>query len=544
MSTESKFSPTPATVSNGVYELSLDTQAGSVTSIKNLASGVTTSFALTWGYYVSSQGGTTYLLNGTAMKSNQASGAYLFRPINQTTSPLASTRPTLTVTQGPLVTEVKQTYASWATHTIRLIKGSDHIEVEWTAGPIPAGEEPDVPKPAPGNCQGWMQTTKCNPHGALDPKKPKENCSVPLKRSGMSGYCQCGDNVKVFGVDCGGPPGYKTCEDACNAPVQTWRPAPGRELVMKYESGIKSNKVFYTDSNGREMMKRIRDGRGPSYPPLIVNEPVAGNYYPVNSMISLDDGNMEMALVTDVSMGGSSMADGELEVMVHRRVMADDHRGVQEPLNETMCGCNDINAAPGSMGAHGHEGDGGCECAGLTMRGISYLIVDTIDNAHETRRKLIEQLNFPPTLAFTTGKAGSMKSSFTALAAELPENIKLVTVSNNYASFNDGRIMLRLAHMYAVDEHPKLSQPVTVSLSKVFAKAGFTVTDAIETTLTGNQPIESFVARRHTWPTMDPTGGKMYSSPNSFDTRFPYNKATSEVTLRPMEVKTFMVKLD
>ena len=40
----------------------------------------------------------------------------------------------------------------------------------------------------------------------------------------------------------------------------------------------------------------------------------------------------------------------------------------QEPLNETMCGCNDIGAAPGDMGAHGREGDGGCECAGLAVR--------------------------------------------------------------------------------------------------------------------------------------------------------------------------------
>ena len=54
-------------------------------------------------------------------------------------------------------------------------------------------------------------------------------------------------------------------------------------------------------------------------------------------MLSLDDGEKEMALVTDVSMGGSSMADGQLEIMVHRRCQHDDHRGVQEPLNETMC---------------------------------------------------------------------------------------------------------------------------------------------------------------------------------------------------------------
>lgn len=67
-------------------------------------------------------------------------------------------------------------------------------------------------------------------------------------------------------------------------------------------------------------------------------------------MISLDNGVTEMAIITDVSMGGSSMRDGGLELMVHRRVQVDDSRGVQEPLNETMCGCNDINAAYPSPG--------------------------------------------------------------------------------------------------------------------------------------------------------------------------------------------------
>jgi hypothetical protein len=32
-------------------------------------------------------------------------------------------------------------------------------------------------------------------------------------------------------------------------------------------------------------------------------------------------------------MGGSSITDGSLEVMVHRRCQHDDSRGVQEPLN-------------------------------------------------------------------------------------------------------------------------------------------------------------------------------------------------------------------
>jgi alpha-mannosidase len=102
--------------------------------------------------------------------------------------------------------------------------------------------------------------------------------------------------------------------------------------------------------------------------------------------------------------GGGATAGWQ--VMVHRRCQHDDSRGVQEPLNETMCGCNDIGAAPGKMGAHGREGDGGCWCEGLTIRGSVYLVLDTLVGAHATRRSLIEKLNFPPTVS--DGRSGPL----------------------------------------------------------------------------------------------------------------------------------------
>ena len=52
-------------------------------------------------------------------------------------------------------------------------------------------------------------------------------------------------------------------------------------LQVSYESNITSKDTFYTDSNGREMLKRVRDYR-PTWK-LEVNEPVSGNYYPLTT---------------------------------------------------------------------------------------------------------------------------------------------------------------------------------------------------------------------------------------------------------------------
>ena len=249
----------------------------------------------------------------------------------------------------------------------------------------------------------------------------------------------------------------------------------GKELVIRYSTDMKTDGTFYTDSNGLEMVKRVFNKRGPSYPPLNVSEPIAGNYYPVNAMIGVEDKTADTSLVvmTDVSQGGSSLVDGQVELMVHRRVQSDDSRGVQEPLNETMCGCNDIGAKPGQMGAHGHEGDGGCTCAGLTMRGSHLLIFDKTVAANGLRRQVEDRLNFKPTLAFGAAPkvAGGDLFNASFLGAELPANIKIHTLTSNYAEINDGAILLRLAHMYSVGEHPTLSQPATVSLAEVFSKA-------------------------------------------------------------------------
>lgn len=90
----------------------------------------------------------------------------------------------------------------------------------------------------------------------------------------------------------------------------------GVEVISRYTTQLKSDSTFYTDSNGRELLKRVRNFR-PTFK-LNVTESVAGNYYPVTSKILIRDSvdDLELAVLTDRAQGGSSLKDGEVELMV------------------------------------------------------------------------------------------------------------------------------------------------------------------------------------------------------------------------------------
>ena len=72
------------------------------------------------------------------------------------------------------------------------------------------------------------------------------------------------------------------------------------------------------------------------------------------------------------------------------------------------------------------------ECAGLTMRGSAFLVVDTVQNSHATRRELIDELNFPPTLAFARGATTVANPTLSAIEGQLPAAVRLMTLNCNY----------------------------------------------------------------------------------------------------------------
>uniref|UniRef100_A0A4W4H8V2 Alpha-mannosidase n=1 Tax=Electrophorus electricus TaxID=8005 RepID=A0A4W4H8V2_ELEEL len=193
----------------------------------------------------------------------------------------------------------------------------------------------------------------------------------------------------------------------------------GKEVITRLDSNISSAGYFYTDSNGREVMERRKDYR-PTWD-LKQTEPIAGNYYPINSRAFIKDGRNQMTVVTDRSQGVSSIYNGSLEIMLHRRLLHDDVRGVEEPLSE-----------PGEF------------ADGLVVRGRLLVMLTPPETAADMHRPLAQGMVLQPMLSF---QEGALPRNFSGLQAALPPAVHLLTVSQ----WSNDSVLLRLEHQYEMN---------------------------------------------------------------------------------------------
>ncbi|XP_058146251.1 lysosomal alpha-mannosidase [Dasypus novemcinctus] len=282
----------------------------------------------------------------------------------------------------------------------------------------------------------------------------------------------------------------------------------GKEIVSRFDTPLETGGRFYTDSNGREILERRRDYR-PTWD-LNQTEPVAGNYYPVNTRIYITDGKVQLTVLTDRSQGGSSLRDGSLELMVHRRLLRDDNRGVGEPLAEA-----------------------GADGEGLWVRGRHLVLLDKAEAAAAGHRLQAEREVLAPQVVLAVGggtpyrRGAAPRKQFSALRRELPPSVHLLTL----ARWDSRTLLLRLEHQFALGEDSgrNLSSPVTLDLRDLFS--AFTITQLRETTLAANQPRKA--ASRLQWNTN--TGPVPQTAPPALD--------PIAVTLRPMEIRTFLASV-
>jgi hypothetical protein len=302
----------------------------------------------------------------------------------------------------------------------------------------------------------------------------------------------------------------------------------GKEVVTRFAVPLATGATWRSDSNCRDMITRVRNFR-PSWNATI-REPIAGNYAPVNCAIETTDLGQIKSLwvVNDRSQSGASLVDGSVELLVHRRLLADDGRGVGEPLNE-----------PGVNG-------GGLVVRGLHRAGIAPAAGGA---AAALRRSAMQDLSlFPPVARFSAGPSVVAPGSL-LLAAPLPANLHLLTfqgVAVDAATAKLSRAIVRLAHLFEVGEHPTLSANATVDLAAAFvprASNGVgTPSNCTETTLPGAMPLAA--APRSDFRFAGAAGGEPRI------VRLPAAAAEGEeaggaaagmpVTLTPMQVRTWL----
>lgn len=291
----------------------------------------------------------------------------------------------------------------------------------------------------------------------------------------------------------------------------------GKEVVSLWSTDLQVNQTWYTDSNGRDMQQRRFNYR-PTWD-LQVTDPVAYNFFPVDSSMYMQENGTDgrqFVISTDRAQGGASLHNGELMLMVHRRLLADDGRGVGEPLNET-----------GTTGL------------GLVTTGIQRISLDTAANSPILHKWNTRALNFQPLLSFTplTGTPQqwlqSKKPSYSALVQPLPVNLHLLTVQDNPFA-GDGSMILRIDHSFQVGEDPVYSQPVTVNLFNLFTS--IYLDSCTEMSLTANQPLAD--VHRLVWQ----QDGVEPGPRAPFERTAEQIKASSkafDVTISPMEIRTW-----
>eukprot|EP01097_Dermamoeba_algensis_P006499 TRINITY_DN4068_c0_g1_i3.p1 TRINITY_DN4068_c0_g1~~TRINITY_DN4068_c0_g1_i3.p1 ORF type:complete len:474 (-),score=132.78 TRINITY_DN4068_c0_g1_i3:50-1471(-) len=286
----------------------------------------------------------------------------------------------------------------------------------------------------------------------------------------------------------------------------------GKEVITRFSTNLATQQLFYTDSNGLEYLQRKRNYR-PTWN-LTVTQPIAGNYYPVNSFAFIKDQstNLQFSVITDRSQGGSSINDGEIELMVNRRLLRDDGRGVGEALSET----NDIRVK-------------------------KILTFDQVSSSMSSVRGAQQRLNKPITLMFSSSASSASDwlnnfgTTFAPLNNDLPLNLEVL----NAQVISSGTLLLRLHHLYAVGEDSSLSQPLTVDLHDVLPSLAFI--SITETSLSANQPLNQ--VQRLQWKT-SASGFRNAKSPgmkNISKQQRVWQSPTS-VTLNPMEIRTFIIK--
>lgn len=233
-----------------------------------------------------------------------------------------------------------------------------------------------------------------------------------------------------------------------------------KEVIVQYNTDLFSNAEFFTDSNGRQVLKRKLFQR-PTWN-LTTTDPIASNYYPVTNRIHINDEIHRFTVLTDRAQGGSSQKDGQIELMLHRRLLKMANVDLLERINEISQGKN------------------------LVVRGKHRLLFSDVRNQNDSihEKKQVLQFHLQPIILISETSQISLENWLKLTHKEasftyaLPEGIHLLTVE----PFGDNNLLLRLENYLDIGD--KKHNTIYVNLATIFKT--IIVKSYKETTLAGN----------------------------------------------------------
>ncbi|VDP68200.1 unnamed protein product [Schistosoma mattheei] len=270
----------------------------------------------------------------------------------------------------------------------------------------------------------------------------------------------------------------------------------GRETIIRYT--VDGNDVqyrdtgeFFTDSSGRRLIKRLRNRRDDWSLPIQYDEVqnITGNYYPIVNRIMIKNILLEwlnekipfgLAIYTDRSHGGTSLKDGQLELMLHRQTVYDDNLGVNEPLMEV-----------------------GLDNKGLIVRGTHKIRFDELYLVEYEDRMIAQTMRRPILPMFIPVNKHNLSNHFngwSGITKSLPNNIHLLSLISWPLNIVDKseckkQLLVRFENLHTLD----YSEYTQIDVKHLFY--GITIIDVTEMIITADRLKEDAIIHRLHWPT-------------------------------------------
>ncbi|KAM9661040.1 epididymis-specific alpha-mannosidase isoform 5-T5 [Morphnus guianensis] len=295
-----------------------------------------------------------------------------------------------------------------------------------------------------------------------------------------------------------------------------------REAVLRTSTNLNTRQLLYTDSNGYQIQKRAFKA--------YMNNTVARNYYPMVQTAYIEDDTTRLMLLAERAHGVSSQGNGQVEVMLHRRLWNNlqwdlnynltlNDSSVVRPVIWLILGTKDVTNVL-------------YRTSGLALEHRPVVMFGALSDKPKLPRQLQQNsvhgspVTVPPNLHLQTLSIPGWR--YSSNHAEQVHNVHMGKQKQGDADFS--RVLLRIRHLYEVGEDPVLSQPVMVNLKSLLNGLGSVIL-VEERSLTGTWDVNTL--KRWKWKTAQyPSKGFSNTTETS---------ENSIVTVHPKEIRTFFV---